>query len=230
MKVIINSCVFVLMVLIQINVSQAGELTIPNSFSAGTPAVAAEVNQNFNAVKTEVDDNATTVMGKVSKSGDTMTGNLIVPGVNYDSAKTRYYTVGMYAFTPKTSSEAYVKTNALRTLSGAGSQTFGAPIHLPHNAVITAVDFYIVDNSDIANVTVRLSERQVDSASTEFWIVDDSTSIAAITGSTLLTVSGLSHTVDNRYKTYDMTVIFSSGDADLRISGARITYTVTEPD
>lgn len=35
----------------------AGQVTIPNSFTAGTPAVATEVNANFNAVETAVDDN-----------------------------------------------------------------------------------------------------------------------------------------------------------------------------
>ena len=35
----------------------AGSLTIPNTFSANTPAVAAEVNANFTATKTAVDDN-----------------------------------------------------------------------------------------------------------------------------------------------------------------------------
>jgi hypothetical protein len=35
----------------------AGQLTVPNSFTAGTPAKAGEVNANFTAVKTAVDDN-----------------------------------------------------------------------------------------------------------------------------------------------------------------------------
>ncbi len=37
--------------------SFAGTVQIPNSFNSGTPAVAAEVNDNFTAVKTAVDDN-----------------------------------------------------------------------------------------------------------------------------------------------------------------------------
>lgn len=39
----------------------AGALTIPNTFSAGTPAVAADVNTNFTAAKTAVDDNNTRI-------------------------------------------------------------------------------------------------------------------------------------------------------------------------
>lgn len=37
--------------------ASAGDLTVPNTFTAGTPAVASEVNANFDAVETEVDDN-----------------------------------------------------------------------------------------------------------------------------------------------------------------------------
>jgi len=36
----------------------ADEVDIPNQFSAGTPAIAAEVNANFDAVEVAVDDNA----------------------------------------------------------------------------------------------------------------------------------------------------------------------------
>jgi len=35
----------------------AADVTIPNTFTAGSPAVAADVNANFSAVKTAVDDN-----------------------------------------------------------------------------------------------------------------------------------------------------------------------------
>lgn len=36
---------------------QAGQVNIPNEFAADTPAVAAEVNENFDALETEVNDN-----------------------------------------------------------------------------------------------------------------------------------------------------------------------------
>ncbi|VUD56322.1 hypothetical protein TDB9533_01975 [Thalassocella blandensis] len=40
----------------------ASELEVPNSFSAGTPAVAAEVNENFTAIETAVNDNNSTIV------------------------------------------------------------------------------------------------------------------------------------------------------------------------
>ena len=39
----------------------AGEVTIPNTFSANTPAIADEVNANFTAVKTAIDINTFTI-------------------------------------------------------------------------------------------------------------------------------------------------------------------------
>jgi len=44
----------------------AGNVTIPNTFTDGTPAVAAEVNGNFSAVEVEVDDNAADIAGNTA--------------------------------------------------------------------------------------------------------------------------------------------------------------------
>ena len=49
-----------------INNIQAADLTIPNTFTAGTPAVAVDVNANFAAVETEVDDNNASIVGNAS--------------------------------------------------------------------------------------------------------------------------------------------------------------------
>lgn len=37
--------------------AMAGQMSVPNTFTAGTPALAAQVNANFTAAKTAVDDN-----------------------------------------------------------------------------------------------------------------------------------------------------------------------------
>ena len=43
------------------SIALASEVEIPNTFTAGSAAVAAEVNANFTAVKTAVDDNHATI-------------------------------------------------------------------------------------------------------------------------------------------------------------------------
>ncbi len=43
--------------LLGVTAAWAGSYTIPNSFTSGTAAVAAEVNANFSAAKTAIDDN-----------------------------------------------------------------------------------------------------------------------------------------------------------------------------
>ena len=45
----------------------AGELAIPNQFTANTPAVAAEVNENFDAVEVSVDDNAASIISILAR-------------------------------------------------------------------------------------------------------------------------------------------------------------------
>ncbi|GAB1258252.1 hypothetical protein NBRC116494_27540 [Aurantivibrio plasticivorans] len=46
-----------LILLLSPNVLHASEVDVPNSFSAGTAAVADDVNENFSAIETAVDDN-----------------------------------------------------------------------------------------------------------------------------------------------------------------------------
>jgi len=56
---------------------QAADLTIPNTFTAGTPAVAADVNANFSAVESAVDDNnanITTNASNIASKQNRVTG------------------------------------------------------------------------------------------------------------------------------------------------------------
>jgi hypothetical protein len=57
MKTLYSLLATMLSIALTIPLAIAGEVTIPNTFTSGTTAKAAEVNDNFTAVKTEVDDN-----------------------------------------------------------------------------------------------------------------------------------------------------------------------------
>ena len=54
--------------------TRADDLTIPNTFQSGTPARAAEVNENFSAVEAEVDDNAADTASNTTEIGNNTTG------------------------------------------------------------------------------------------------------------------------------------------------------------
>ena len=73
----VRTCGFVSSLLIS-SAAMAGPVTIPTTFSSGTPAMAAEVNGNFTAVKTAVDDNdgrITTNASDISANAANITAN-----------------------------------------------------------------------------------------------------------------------------------------------------------
>jgi len=57
MKMFIKLITSLVVAMLMVPAVWAGSVTIPNTFTSGTPAVAAEVNQNFDAVATAVNDN-----------------------------------------------------------------------------------------------------------------------------------------------------------------------------
>lgn len=57
-----------------INMASAGDVTGLTTFTSGTPAVASEVNENFNAVKTAVDDNNSRITANFAATEDNDNG------------------------------------------------------------------------------------------------------------------------------------------------------------
>lgn len=58
-KLVIQLTFFVIVSLLPFSFCYASEFSLPNTFTAGTKAVAEQVNENFRAVKNSVDDNNT---------------------------------------------------------------------------------------------------------------------------------------------------------------------------
>lgn len=65
-------------------VTLASSVTIPNTFTSGTPAVAAEVNANFDAVATSVNDNDSRVTTNTANI-TTNTGNITTNAGNINT-------------------------------------------------------------------------------------------------------------------------------------------------
>lgn len=64
-------------------IANAGNLNIPNDFSAGNTASAADVNANFDAVETEVDDNHTRIQ---ALEGQTTTRSMQFPAGSFSGS------------------------------------------------------------------------------------------------------------------------------------------------
>ena len=60
----------------------AGELDVPHTFTSGTTAVAAEVNDNFNAAKAAVDDNDTRITANTNDVTDLLSRSWQISGLD----------------------------------------------------------------------------------------------------------------------------------------------------
>ena len=120
--------------LMGLGIALAGSVTIPNTFVAATPAVAAEVNANFAAVKLAVDDNDARITAlegnRVLSSGTTlctMRGSVlstgaILEGAGFTSMNTA---VGTYLITYNAAfSGTTASCLAIVVVGGVGPSTF----------------------------------------------------------------------------------------------------------
>jgi hypothetical protein len=142
--------------------TSAAELVIPNTFSAGTPARAADVNANFNAVKAAVD-------GKQNRvTGICMVGSAIVE-IRADGTvvcdtyvKSGKVVIGPPAFTASdfakvTSGECLPAFDFGFHFKGTVNGPFCmayAPLNLPHGATLTLLSCTVADTSIYANTDI----------------------------------------------------------------------------
>ncbi len=95
-----------------LNTAVASSVTIPNTFTSGTPAVAAEVNGNFTAIKNGVDDNNNRIKAiETSVISVNLTG--LVDAGSYGSCKLIRFADGGVGYTPTSGTNciAYMSVN-----------------------------------------------------------------------------------------------------------------------
>jgi hypothetical protein len=103
--------------------ASATDVTIPNTFTAGTAAVAAQVNANFTAVKTAVDDNNTRIGTLEGLNAGTRLTTL--EGVNAASRLTTLETTvtgGNVVLVPSTAATGNILKGANRFLHNYGTR------------------------------------------------------------------------------------------------------------
>lgn len=189
----------------------AGELTIPNTFTSGTEARAAEVNANFTAVETEVDDNDS----RITVLENPTEGIISIHPTGFTSTSCNYViSFAYFHFTAGTSCYAY------------------AAVSLPHNATLTSATCYFIDNSTSHAISNwRLYSHINISASSALTVAKVSpvtsqvfSSIAAVTSEGIIS----SYTVDNSTNNYIFRIYLSSAsslDSDAKILGCQVNYT-----
>ena len=132
--------------------SWAGEVTIPHEFVSGEKAVAAEVNENFDAVEAAVDDNAADITanaGSIVDIDGQLNGNNVFIGANagYNNESTDNVVLGNDALFQNTSGMENVVLGA----NAGGNNTIGqGNIFIGYEAGFneTGSDKLYIDNSD----------------------------------------------------------------------------------
>ncbi len=193
----------------------AGSVTIPNSFSSGTPAVAAEVNDNFSAVKTAVDDNDSRLTaiesGAVSVN---LTG--LIDDDDDDTCRLRRSPSGY----------SYYNTG-----SGANCAAY-MPVTLPHGRTLLTMRCTVFDNDGVAlnnidRVDLRRSSLVTVSVGNVFSTpgsVDSATMQQLVDNSPTAGMAVVDNTAYNYFISIPFDESLSGTLTDMRVYSCAITY------
>ena len=164
-------------------------VTVPNSFTAGTPASATQVNDNFTALVTAVtaaETALTTAQARITA---------------LEAPKTTHVGVMAYAFMPQTDLISWggcglVADVPFRSMTNVGAPwAAAAPIYFPDGATLTNLQAKFFDFSATLHATVYL--RRYDGSLNNFTNIGQvETTDAEVPGGVSKTAS-LTHTVDN---------------------------------
>ena len=163
-------------------------------------------------------------------AGNTTSNNYL-----YNTAKTYYYNIGESDFAVARPDLAAVDMSfgfgGIGLINAIGANAIIAPIHLPDDAVVTAIDVWYEDNNTTGNMDISFHSRANGAnVITSLGTVSTAGASAVVQQ---ISVPGTT-TINNSLNSYQLRV-FSNGwstntTKSMRIVNARITYTKTEAD
>jgi hypothetical protein len=170
------------------------------------------------------------VVGPVNLDGNVNhTGQITLGSVPIIPATQRILSIPAVAFVPVTGSFQYqVHWGGTRGLVTGDVVNFTAPLELPHGAHVTGVTLYVYDNDPNQDIHMGLFSRDYQATSgTLLGEVISSGNSNIVQELNIIS----QFTINNDLKTYALTASYTVGanPLNMRIMGARITYTVTSP-
>lgn len=227
MKGVVRLILTSLSLIISISV-MAADLSIPHQFSAGQPAVAAEVNANFDAVENVVNTKQDRLSATDCADGQLLqgidaagAGRCVYPAVE----QTEYLSLPGEAFVSAFGSPVSTSVNGAYPTTVNAADTLVAVVYLPNHAQITSFTVWLEDAAPGAIVATLL--RRSLSTADENSIATLSTAGVYSAGIQSYESVPLSETVNNADYGYVVRIHSDlwPGSMGLRVVGARISYT-----
>lgn len=184
----------------------AGSVTIPNTFTSGTKAMAADVNANFSAVKSAVDDNDTRISTNTNKiNSNTSAISNGIAGANFTGMSTSAVSIastsnGGTIVLPITLS---VPSSGVVIVNASGYFIFNSGQAVGRCSVTTGI---YVDSSNASSLVIAEGDNAT--TSTSGWIPFSSSMGFNVSGSGTYT--------------YNLVCDYSSGNG-VQVSRARMT-------
>jgi hypothetical protein len=210
----------------------AGPISGLTTFFPGTPATAADVNNNFTIIRNAGNDTDTRLINveanRVLKSGDTMSGNLTVPTLTYSVPKVAFWTVQGRGFIHDTGNGFANCFPDTLSWNGTGSSTFRASVNLPHGATITGVTYHYWKNpSATDNSTFVLNRTALPATGSVSAMANLASSATNHTSVSTNTITN--PVIDNQNFSYHMVVTLGGAAGNHCVDAVTIRYTYTSP-
>jgi hypothetical protein len=195
----------------------AGQVGSMNTFTAGTPAVAADVNANFSEQTSQINDNDARITAM-------RTGAVSVPAHVFRNETDAFVCSWTSLYSQ---GYGYFDTSS----SATGSCDPVAGISLPDGVTLTGLNCSLIDNDATNSMFARLYRVNMATGAIQFVYITgsttDSAAIQIVSDSTADTPD--SNLVDNASYAYYVAIPFSTSDfsaigAGARVYGCSVTY------